>query len=121
MNVHPPSVPQLDCPRPRLSLRVKPRDPDVRRLLERTGRLATMNIEQRHVRSLERFAAVGGDMLFKTALGLLSLWLVGMVGVYNAGNLVHVPLLVGLMLLLLAFLRARDAAARRVVRGPDQS
>lgn len=41
-------------------------------------------------------------MLFKIALVLLSLWLVGVVGVYDVANLVHVSLLVGLMLLLLA-------------------
>jgi hypothetical protein len=52
-------------------------------------------------------------MLFKIALVLLSLWLIGVVGVSYVGDLVHVLLLVGLMLLLLAFLRARDAAARR--------
>jgi hypothetical protein len=80
-------------------------------------RLATTNIEQRHVRPVERLAAVGGDMLFKTGLVLLSLWLIGVVGVYNVGDLVHVLLLVGLMLLLLAFVRARDAAARRPVGG----
>ena len=56
-------------------------------------------------------------MLFKIALVLLSLWLIGVVGVYSAGDLVHVLLLVGLMLLLLAFLRARDAAARRAGSG----
>lgn len=60
-------------------------------------------------------------MLFKIALVLLLSWLVGVVGVYDVGDLVHVLLLVGLMLLLLAFLRARDAAARRAVRGPDPS
>lgn len=60
-------------------------------------------------------------MLFKIALVLLSSWLVGVVGVYDVGDLVHVLLLVGLMLLLLACLRARDAAARRAVRGPDPS
>jgi hypothetical protein len=57
-------------------------------------------------------------MLFKISLVLLSLWLIGVVGVYSVGDLVHVFLLVGLMLLLLAFLRARDAAARRAVGGP---
>ncbi|HEX2459553.1 MAG TPA: DUF5670 family protein [Vicinamibacterales bacterium] len=57
-------------------------------------------------------------MLFKIALVLLSLWLIGVVGVYNIGDSVHVLLLVGLMLLLLAFLRARDAGARRAVGGP---
>jgi hypothetical protein len=54
-------------------------------------------------------------MLFKTAIVLLTLWLIGVVGVYNIGDLVHVFLLVGFMLPLLAFLRARDAAARRAV------
>jgi hypothetical protein len=54
-------------------------------------------------------------MLFKTALVLLMAWLLGVLGVYRVGELVHLLLLVGLMLLLLAFLKARDAAARRVV------
>ena len=56
-------------------------------------------------------------MLFKTALVLLVAWLLGVLGVYRLGELVHLLLLVGLMLLLLAFLKARDAAARRVVSG----
>ena len=54
-------------------------------------------------------------MLFKMALGLLALWLLGPIGVYEIGDLVHVFLLIGLMLLLLAFLHARDAAVRRAV------
>jgi len=55
-------------------------------------------------------------MLFKIALLLLFVWLLGVLGVYDVGTLVHVPLLVGLMLLLLAFLKARDAAEGR---GPN--
>ena len=51
-------------------------------------------------------------MLFKAAIVLLAIWLLGMVGVYPAGDFVHVFLLVGPMLLLLAMLRARDAALR---------
>ena len=51
-------------------------------------------------------------MLFKAAIVLLAIWLLGMVGVYRVGDLVHVFLLVGLMLLLLAMLKARDAALR---------
>jgi hypothetical protein len=51
-------------------------------------------------------------MLFKSALVLLAIWLLGLVGVYRVGDLVHVFLLVGLMLLLLAMLEARDAALR---------
>jgi hypothetical protein len=47
----------------------------------------------------------------------LSSWLIGVIGVYDVGDLVHVLLLVGLMFLLLAFSRARDAAARRAVGG----
>jgi len=55
-------------------------------------------------------------MLFKTAFVLLGAWLLGVFGLYSIGDLVHVLLLVGLMLLLLAVLKARDAAA---VRGND--
>ena len=54
-------------------------------------------------------------MLFKTAVALLVAWLLGVIGVYTVGDLIHVLLLVGLLLPLLAFLRARDAAARRAI------
>lgn len=67
--------------------------------------------------SWERSAASGGEMLFKIAFVLLVVWLLGVLGAYPAGDLVHVLLLVSLMLLLLAFLRARDAALRRAVGG----
>ena len=60
-------------------------------------------------------------MLFTIAFVLLIAWLLGVLGVYPGGELVHVLLLIGLMLLLLAFLRARDAAARRAVDAhPDK-
>jgi hypothetical protein len=59
-------------------------------------------------------------MLFKIALVLLAAWLVGVLGVYNVGDLVHVLLLVGLMLLLLAFLRARDGVVRRAIGPSDR-
>jgi hypothetical protein len=49
-------------------------------------------------------------MLLKVGMVLLAVWLLGLLGVYNVGNLVHVLLLVGLMLLLLGSLKARDAA-----------
>jgi len=49
-------------------------------------------------------------MLFKTAFALLIVWLLGLFGAYRVGNLAHVFLLVGLMLLLLAVLQAREAA-----------
>lgn len=51
-------------------------------------------------------------MLLKVALLLLVVWVLGAAGVYGAGTLVHVPLLVGLMLLLLGILKARDSAAK---------
>ena len=54
-------------------------------------------------------------MLIKVGLILLALWLLGLFGVYGGGDLFHVLLLVGLMLLLLGFLRARDAALQRAV------
>jgi hypothetical protein len=53
------------------------------------------------------------------AFVLLVAWLVGVIGLYDAGDLVHGLLLVGLMLLLLAVLRARDAAAS-AARGVHQ-
>jgi hypothetical protein len=59
-------------------------------------------------------------MLFRVAFVLLIAWLLGVLGLYRVGDLVHVPLLVGLMLLLLAFPRAREAAVRRAIGGrPD--
>ena len=60
-------------------------------------------------------------MLFTIAFALLAAWLVGLFGTYPGGNLFHVFLLAGLMLLLLAFVKARDAAMRRAVGGdPDK-
>jgi hypothetical protein len=54
-------------------------------------------------------------MLLKAALALLATWLLGVFGLYSAGDLVHVFLLGGLMLLLLAFLKARDTVTRGAV------
>lgn len=50
-------------------------------------------------------------MLLKAALILLVAWLLGVVGVYDVGTLVHVLLLVGLMLLLLAVAKGLQASA----------
>ena len=55
---------------------------------------------------------LGGHVLLKAAVLLLIVWLLGVIGVYNVGALVHILLLVGLMLLLLGVLQARDAAAQ---------
>jgi len=63
--------------------------------------------------SPEPMATPEANMLFKTALTLLVAWLIGVLAVHSAGDLVHVLLLAGLALLLLAFLRAREAAIRR--------
>lgn len=51
-------------------------------------------------------------MLLKIALVVLIIWLAGVLGVFDAGTLVHVFLLVGLMLFLLGALKAREAAIR---------
>ena len=59
-------------------------------------------------------------MLLKAALLLLGVWLLGAVGIYDVGTIVHVLLLVGLMLLLLGFLKGRDAAAVANRQKPDQ-
>ena len=59
-------------------------------------------------------------MLFTIALTLLAAWLLGVLGLYNVGNVVHVLLLAGLLLLMLALLRARDAAARNAAGPSDR-
>ena len=51
-------------------------------------------------------------MLLTAGVLLLVAWVPGIVGLYGTGNWFHVFLLVGLMLILLAFARARDAALR---------
>jgi hypothetical protein len=51
-------------------------------------------------------------MLTKVALVLLAVWVVGLFGLMAIGDFVHLFLLIGLMLLLLAFLKSRDDAAR---------
>jgi hypothetical protein len=58
-------------------------------------------------------------MLLKVALVLLAAWLMGILGVYDAGTLVHVLLLGGLMLFLLAAVKARDAMRRASPAPPD--
>ena len=62
-------------------------------------------------------------MLVKVGFVLLLAWLVGVLGLFEAGDLVHVLLLIGLMLLLLGVLKARDAAATErhiVAKLPDK-
>lgn len=54
-------------------------------------------------------------MLFTVGLVLLALWFLGLFGIYSVGDVFHGFLLVGLMLLLLAFVQAREAALRRPV------
>lgn len=58
-------------------------------------------------------------MLVKTSLVLLLAWVLGVLGLYDIGQLVHGFLLVGLMLLPIAFMRARDAA-RSTDGGPPR-
>jgi hypothetical protein len=56
-------------------------------------------------------------MLISAAL-VLAVWVLGVLGMYQVGSLVHVLLLVGLLLLLLGFLKARDRAAQRMTHDP---
>ena len=51
-------------------------------------------------------------MLFTAALVLLAGWMLERIGAYHIGSAAHLFLLAGLMLLLIAFLQARDAAMR---------
>jgi len=58
-------------------------------------------------------------MLFKAAFTLLAIWLLGMFGVYGVGDVAHIFLLVGLLLLLLAVMKGRDAALRPPRNRPE--
>lgn len=49
-------------------------------------------------------------MLLTIAFVLLTAWLLGVLGLYSVGDFVHLLLLVGGMLLLLAVAKAREAA-----------
>lgn len=62
-----------------------------------------------------------GKSLLKVALLLLAVWLVGALGLYEAGSLVHALLLVGLLMLLLGGLKARDAMRRQDVDSADNA
>lgn len=57
-------------------------------------------------------------MLFRVAFVLLIAWLLCVLGLYRVRALVHGFLLVGPMLLLLGFLRTREAAVRRAFGRP---
>jgi hypothetical protein len=52
-------------------------------------------------------------MLFKGGALLLVLWLIGLFGPYDLGKPAHLLLLASWMLLLIAVLKARDAAVER--------
>ena len=57
-------------------------------------------------------------MLLRMAVVLLIGWLLGAVGVYDVGVLVHALLLVGLLLLLLGVLKARETALQQQEASP---
>jgi hypothetical protein len=52
-----------------------------------------------------------GEMLFTVAFTFLAVWVIAAAGPFGVGQMAHGLLLVGLMLLLLAFMKTRDAAA----------
>ena len=52
-------------------------------------------------------------MLLKIAFALLAAWLLGLLGLYRIGDVVHMLLLVGGLFFLLAVAKARDASAAR--------
>jgi hypothetical protein len=58
-------------------------------------------------------------MLLEIALALLLVWGLGIAGVFAIGQIVHILLLVGLLLLLLSSAKAHEAATHR--RGPDSN
>jgi hypothetical protein len=64
-------------------------------------------------------ACGGGAMLLMTAVGVLILWLLGVLGVYTIGDLVHVFLVAGLIMLLSALDRRRRHLPRQARSSAD--
>jgi hypothetical protein len=62
---------------------------------------------------LSELAAFRRRHAVEDCVALLIAWLLGVVGLYRIGDLVHVLLLVGLMLLVLGAVQARAAAVAR--------
>lgn len=60
-------------------------------------------------------------MLFAIGIGLLVVWAIAVAGPFALGEIVHGVLLVGLLLLLIAFAKARDAAAAEEQRARKRS
>jgi hypothetical protein len=52
-------------------------------------------------------------MILYIALAMLLVWLLGVVGAYPGGQMFHLLLLVGLLFLLIAFVKHRDGVAGR--------
>jgi hypothetical protein len=52
-------------------------------------------------------------MLFKIAFVSWIAWLLGIVGIYRMGDLIHIFFLIGGLFFLLAVAKARDAATAR--------
>ena len=63
----------------------------------------------------------GGEMLLNIGLVLLLAWAIGVLGVYDIGQVVHAFLLGGLMLLLLGFVKARETTTARAPGARDSS
>ena len=59
-------------------------------------------------------------MLFKIAIALLLVWVLGLTGAYSIGKSYHLLLLTALMLALLSFARARDAGLENARRKNDR-
>ena len=96
---------RADLLSPRASLRIPSR------LIAGISRLTILTRSQTAAPATDWAVHTRRDAL-KAAFALLTIWLLGMVGVYRVGDLAHIFLLVGLMLLLLAVLKARDAEVR---------
>jgi hypothetical protein len=58
------------------------------------------------------------DMFLKAGVVLLVVWTIGVLGLIDIGETINMFLLVGLMLLLIAFMKARETATRPKKPGP---
>ena len=89
--------------------------------LGRTWPILQSSVHSHSAAAVSDYLTPGGVMLFKIALVLFVVWLLGVLGLYHVGQVFHLLFLVAFMLALLGLARGRDAALGRATgASPDE-